>query len=430
MGLGTGIVRNGIILTGTMLASVQVAHAAEDGTQVEAFNAALIERDAGNLYKAIESLHGILAASPKSHRAKIELAVAYYRALIFEEAERLAQEVLAEPDTPDAVRANIENFLQLIATRRRQAEANEHRLVYEFAFGAGEDDNVNQGPSSDIIDQPAAATPLPPGVTEETDAFATIAARLSHTYTFPGSLQVGERAGQLLWQTQLSLFRKHYQDEKDFNVDVASISTGPAVFVTKAWRAKLNARLEWLRQSDDPLAWFGSLNPSYTRITDFGEFTIDGIVQHREYFGGTNEGREGMRFGAGLSYAQLFMDDRVAFLTGLRAYDQHAEAENREHDVQEVFLGTRVKLPGQYGLHGRYSFKETDYEGNEPVIGKGRKNWEHRLVMGGQYTFRDFGVLDDWVLSANLSRTVNHSNGDVFEFDRTEWSLSASRKFK
>lgn len=409
---------------------VSHAEGADENTElVDVFNEAIIERDAGNLYKAIESLHGVLNKAPQSHRAKIELAVAYYRALIFEEAERLAREVLAVPDTPEAVRKNVQNFLDLIEKRRSQAQEKKHRFIYEIALGAGEDDNVNQGPGSDIVD--GFNQPLT-GVSDRDDIFATIAARMSHTYTFPGTLQVGKRAGQLLWQSQGSLYRKTYEQEKDFNIDVVSVSTGPALFVTKSWRAKLNLQVDWLRQSDDPLGVFSSLNPSFTWITGHGEYTVDGIFQHREYFASNNEGREGMRLGAQLSYAKLFNNSTMAFSSGVKYYDQHAEQERQEHDVIEGFVGLRWKMSSDSSLQGRYSFKLSDYEGVEPSSGKGRRNREHKVDVGGQIAFPSMGMslLDNWVLGSFVTYTDNKSNAEIFEYDRTEVRFTASRKFE
>ncbi len=396
---------------------------------VEVFNSAIIERDAGNLYAAIEALHGVLAQAPQSHRAKIELAVAYYRALVFEEAERLAREVLKVPNTPEAVRKNVENFLSLIEKRRAQARKQKHRFVYEVALGGGEDDNVNQGPGSDIVD--GFNQPLT-GVSNREDIFATIAARMNHTYTFPGTLQVGDRAGQLLWQSQASVYRKTYKDEKDFNIDVISLSTGPALFVTRDWRAKLNLQVDYIRQSDDPLAVFSSLNPSFTWITGHGEYTVDGIVQHREYVNSANEGREGIRLGGQLSYARLFYDSSVAFSTGIKYYDQHAEQERQEHDALEGFLGLRWKMSEDSSVQGRYSYRVSDYEGVEPSSGKGRRSREHKVDLGGQISFPRLGIgwLDNWVLGSFVTYTDNQSNAEIFEYDRTEVRFTASRKFK
>ncbi len=416
-------------LTGFSAPAIAEEEPQENAALVEVFNEAIIERDAGNLYAAIEALHGVLSQAPQSHRAKIELAVAYYRALVFEEAERLARDVLAVPDTPEAVRKNVENFLALIDKRRKQAREQQHRFVFEIALGGGEDDNVNQGPGSDIVD--GFNQPLT-GVKNREDIFATVAARVNHTYTFPGTLQVGDRAGQLLWQSQASIYRKTYQDEKDFNVDVVSVSTGPALFVTKAWRAKLNLQVDGLRQSDDPLGVFSSLNPSFTWITGHGEYTLDGIFQHREFFQGSNEGREGMRLGGQLSYARLFSNSSLAFSTGVKYYDQHAESERQEHDVLEGFMGLRWKMSEDSSLQGRYSYKVTDYEGVEPSSGKGRRNREHKLDLGGQIAFPSMGIglLDNWVLGSFMTYTDNQSNADVFEYDRTELRFTASRKFK
>jgi len=60
----------------------------------ELFRQAMKKRDAGNIYSAIEDFQSILSIQPKLHRARLEMAVAYYQIYKFEEAVKEAEAVL------------------------------------------------------------------------------------------------------------------------------------------------------------------------------------------------------------------------------------------------------------------------------------------------------------------------------------------------
>ena len=71
------------------------------------FKKAMAARDNGNVAESIAIFEAILSQEPSLHRARLELAVAYYRVTQYEEARRQAQKVLDNPDTPISVRLGI-----------------------------------------------------------------------------------------------------------------------------------------------------------------------------------------------------------------------------------------------------------------------------------------------------------------------------------
>jgi len=89
----------------------------------QAYQKALELRAGGDLFGAIDSLNNILSSRPTSHRARLELAVSYYRAARYEEALEHAREVLADPSTPPEVRDTIELFLDQVAAIKSADES-------------------------------------------------------------------------------------------------------------------------------------------------------------------------------------------------------------------------------------------------------------------------------------------------------------------
>jgi hypothetical protein len=99
------------------------------------------------LKTAIRAFSTILDIEPELNRAKLELALAYYRSMRYEEAEKLAQKVLDDPKTPPEVRVTILAFLAQVK-RDSEAFGQKHSVKPFVAAGIMHDSNVNVGPTS------------------------------------------------------------------------------------------------------------------------------------------------------------------------------------------------------------------------------------------------------------------------------------------
>ena len=82
------------------------------------FEEAMDSRESGKVFDAIKIFENILATNPYLNRARLELAVAYHEASMYEQAINQFQIVLDDPD-----KWNRETFQELI-------DSNETRRVY------------------------------------------------------------------------------------------------------------------------------------------------------------------------------------------------------------------------------------------------------------------------------------------------------------
>ncbi|WP_207891801.1 tetratricopeptide repeat protein [Thiogranum longum] len=101
------------------------------------------------LKTAIRAFSKILDINPRLHRAKLELALAYYRSLRYEKAEKLAKEVLDNPATPPEVRVTILAFLAQVK-RDSQQYGQKNAFKPFISGGVMHDSNVNVGPNDSI----------------------------------------------------------------------------------------------------------------------------------------------------------------------------------------------------------------------------------------------------------------------------------------
>lgn len=393
----------------------------------KAYQNALEMRAGGDLFGAIDSLNNILNSRPTSHRARLELAVSYYRAARYEDARQHAERVLSDDSTPPKVRETIELFLDQVAAIKTADDDARHRYSGSVGIGSGYDDNVNVGPSKDTFDINGSEFRILAGGKVQSDAFASINLRGEHTYRMPGSVGIGERPVQTLWQSNASMYRKEYQDEHPYTTDVVSISTGPAWVSRTNWRAAINLQADYIRLGDNALALYSSLNPSYTIVSGDNEYNFRGQWLYREFMTETNEDREGNRFGLGFDYSHRF-SSILSFQGGLSGYNQDARVENQRFDAIEGYASLYWLAWTGGAVYGQANYEETDYDGEEILFATGRREREQRYILGMTHNFNE-GSMDGWGFGARLAYTDTHANVDIYEYDRTEFTMDLTRRF-
>ncbi|MFY9477482.1 MAG: hypothetical protein WAQ08_07440 [Aquabacterium sp.] len=125
----------------------------------EQYRQALYQRETGEPYTAIETLESLLSANPTLNRARMELAVAYYRTLNFARAKAESQRVLDDPQTPENVKLSVLSFLKQLELEEKAAFEKPHKFEPNVALGLLYDSNVNAGPDNALIGPGLLLTP-------------------------------------------------------------------------------------------------------------------------------------------------------------------------------------------------------------------------------------------------------------------------------
>jgi hypothetical protein len=391
------------------------------------FQEAMDLRTDGDLYGSIDALNHILTNQPRLSRARLELAVAYYRAARYQQAVAQAQMVLSDPNTPAQVKETVGLFLDQIMSVEEADNARRHTVTGSYGFGAGHDSNINAGPGQDIFPVRGFELILSPGDEQQSDAYANAAISMEHSYRMPGSVDIGVRPVQMFWQSEVGYYRKEYIDEHPFTVDVVNMSTGPALISRTNWRAKMNVAIDWVRLGDNSLAFYTSLNPTHTLVNGKHEFTSSLVWLYREFIQKEYENREGHRYGASFDYGYRFTPT-VSMQVGLGGYRQKARVKVEEYDVMEFRMGTYWSAWNGGSVFGRASYEESNYKGQEPVFDTGRMEREHRVMLGLNHAIKS-GWLEGWVIDSRITYTDTHANIDIYRFIRKEFSLDINKSF-
>jgi hypothetical protein len=411
-----------------LLVTAPAAWAVEDEELEAQFKEGMEALEDNRLKTAIEAFNSILSSEPSLHRARLELAVAYYRSLQFEEARRLAQEVLDDPTTPPQVRVTILAFLAQVD---KDAKAAEQRHEFKPFVSAGYlyDSNATVGPSVDTIEINGIEVPITAGQ-EQSDTALVLSGGVSHRYNTGKTFTSGERVGQIGWLSQLSMYSREYQDVDNSDQFILSASTGPAWVVLREWRAALNLRLDKIWLGDEELALFTSLNPLVTYQFNNGELTFTATVTDRSYDDSANDAREGTYITGGTSLGIYFNQRKVATQAGLNLFNFDAEDDQWSNDGWELFAGAIVKAWPQGQIYTRASLKSIEYD--DPALDLGsslvRDDTLGNLVIGFSHEFSG-GYLEKWKLNGSYNMTDNDSNVVLTDYERQQIGLNLSKTF-
>ena len=75
---------------------------------------------------------------------------------------------------------------------------------------------------------------------------------------------MGQRNAQFLWQSNANAYRRDYRAMDGFDLDVVSVSTGPALIAAKHLRMNVDLQADYMRLGNARLAMFKSIVPSVT----------------------------------------------------------------------------------------------------------------------------------------------------------------------
>lgn len=408
-----------------------LAHAQDAPYELTAddqFRYALYLRETGRPYSAIETLESLLAAHPSLNRARLELAVAYYRTLNFARAQAEAQRVLNDRSTPANVRLSVLSFIKQIELEESTRAAQTHRFEPTVSLGLFHDSNANAGPSDVVL--PGDLVLSPNGL-KQSDSGRVAQAGITHTWVGSDPIRLNEAAARLNWTSQASIYRKAHATLSDYNLTVLSLSTAPGLQFNDGERANLNVQLDRLSLGGSVLAHYTSLSPSYTwRMLNGAEISLDGQWVRRQFDRAEDADRNSHYHALTLAYARRAWHNQLALQLGGSVFRESArsaaDSERFSNRGQDLFAGLRYSAWSGGALYTRASWRRTQYRGLEPVYGAARRETERRVELGISHRFAD-GWLDHWQLAGTVTFIDNAANLSLYDYQRSISTVTLDR---
>ena len=384
-------------------------------TPQEIFERALRERARGDLHQAIRSFHAILNGNPGLNRARLELAVAYYQAMDHGAALEQARRVLADPATPPAVRANVQRLVAQI-----EAEAEPHRFGGTASVGLLYDSNVSAGPSTPGLS-------LDPSAVKRSDSALTVTLGSSHRYLSKMRPGIGGRDGALLWQSQALVSQIAYRNESDFDLQVVTLTTGPAWISPPRLRALAPLQFDRLNLGGNHYLDILGMSPAVVlgRLEDL-EVQLDAQLQKRAYRRQIDAGRDSRYRSFGLQAGRILSG--MTLQAGARLNSDNADDDNWDYRGTEWFGLVAGPLIRRTTGYLRFSYLRSVYDQPDPGSGIGRTDRETRWALGASYRF-GAGTDEPWSANLTLLEIDHRSDVPFYAFDRRQLSLTLTRSF-
>ena len=384
-------------------------------TPQESFERAMQERARGELHEAIRGFQSILDEHPGLGRARLELAVAYYHAMDHQAALEQARRVLDDPATPPAVRANVERLISQI-----EADAAPHRFGGSASLGYLHDSNVTAGPSSPGLSLGANAT-------RRSDNALTFGLGGTHRYLSRMRPGLGGRDGALLWQSQALLNRIAYRNESAFDLQVLTLTTGPAWISPPRLRASAPVQFERLDLGGHAYLDMLGGNPAVVFGGPAGtEAQFDAQLQRRDYRRTVDAGRDSRYRSLGLQAGRVI--GGMTLQAGARLNREDADAASWDYHGSEWFALAARRFAPYTTAYLRFTRMRSDYDEADPTAATGRTDKETRFALGAAYQFGDRPD-GPWSLAATLLEIRHRSNLPMYAFDRRQWSLTLTGSF-
>jgi len=424
--LGAGFLAASTALTAAEAQADSQAQADSEALFQEGMSA--LEDD--KLKSAIRAFSKILDAEPELDRAKLELALAYYRTMRYENAQKLAQEVLDDPTTPPEVRVTVLAFLAQVKRDAEQFRQKNNLSSFAMA-GLMHDSNINVGPTNANIRIGDVPLSLTQNSLKKSDNAGVYNIGVDHLYQTGKHIDVGETGSLLMWQTSASVYYRDYNNFNEFDLGIASIKTGPSLLNLRHWRASLQVGTDFLTLDDEALGWFTSVNPSITWQYRNGEINWDAIYTRRFYNRNIDEGRKGDYLSTGLTAGRYYDRRRVSATLGGRLIKFLANDDEFGYGGFQVSVGISSVTYRNGSVYARQRYGYYDYEGRDPIGQKSREENEYRSTLGLSHEFNEpEDLLKGWVANLFWERTQNDSNiGQLYSYTRYQGMISLSRNF-
>jgi cell division septation protein DedD len=370
--------------------------------------------DSGNPAKASLVFERILAVRPEFAGARLDIARAYYALGNYDQAKAELETVLTLNPPPQA-KAVSEQYLVAI---EKAAEEKDTTLSGYVEARLGYDTNVNNSTDREKVYVPALAVnmALSPTNVKSEDMYGALAGGASLQHRLKG---------QLWSYLDVDGALRRNSTESAFDLDGLMFRGGLRVVETRdSYRMGLRAGRSWLDGSTYRNTvglegdWRRLINER-NQLALFGQYSQN---RYPDY-----EINDADQILGGLSWLHAIVAPYKPILFA-SAYIGSEEDKNGRADGGRILYGLRVG--GQAKLNEQtYLFANTgglygDYDKTNVSFLQTREDL--------QYDFR-FGLhwrpLEDWTITPQIAYIENDSNIDIYEYDRTDVSLTVRRDF-
>jgi tetratricopeptide (TPR) repeat protein len=372
--------------------------------------------DSGKADKATLAFERVIAINPNFAGARLDMARAYYQLGDLTRA-RAEFDIVLQQNPPEEARQTVQRYLAAIEAA---GKAQQRRVRAYLEYSLGHDSNINNSTSQSLVTAPGIGNisfTLDPTSVRTSSGFNGLAAGGEVVENvLPGLAVFAGADWRLRDNSKSDVF--DYQNF-DYRAGLMIGQANNQLRVTGNYgRYYLNSAFN--RDADGLGAdWRYALSPSsqLNLFSQYGRVRLTGEATRVNSFNSTTSGIGGLHaFGDGsaaLFGAFFFGDERDVI--------GRADGPKRFHGLR---VGGQAKLRDDIDLFG-YGSAQRGYYGKENVSFLATRLDETTDVgIGLNWRF-----MKDWALRPQVLHTRNTSNIPIYQFTRTEASISVRRDF-
>jgi len=371
--------------------------------------------DSGKPDKATIAFERVLAVDPNFAGARIDMGRAYYQLGDYARAKAEFENALTQ-NPPPVARATINNYLAEIEKREN---AKKTRATGYLELSAGRDSNVNFATSESQIAVPALGNLIftlnPTGVEASSWYLGSaLGAEINHQF----NPTLGVFAGA-------DVRARDNTSERAFNslsIDGrAGVTLGQGANVVRLGVLAGNYALNGKSNRDTSgfnAEWRHLLNPA-NQLSVFG--------QHARYrFEPTIDVNDFDQSTYGVSWLRVVGDGKGLVIASLFTGNERAPLRaDGGKDFSGLRLGGQVQLNPKSELFAGVGVQTSEYDAVNAAFLKVRDDTQVDANIGLNWHYDKL-----WTVRPQISYIRNNSNIEIFQFDRTDISISIRRDFK
>ncbi len=351
----------------------------------------------------------ILMSHPDRHRARFQLAVAYYHLQAFVLAEEQFMKLL---DTlpPKEFKQAIDAYLERIRESRQK-----HHFDFDAQIGLTYDSNANIGPDKALIQTASGPIATPDGTAQEPN-WATLL-DLSGTHQFEISA-----TGDWAWQNSVRLNNSFYE-ESQYTLNMLSLYSGP-IYGNDDMQIKLPVTADIIWYASDLYAQYYGITPALViRHTPHFFTNWMGTAQSREYV--TDHDKDGSYVALSVSPRYFWDDDNYMMQATLGCFFENTESAIYTNKGLAGSLGLFAVLTDKMSVYAEAGYQNPRYEQEDDYFGEFQEDEQYRGTVSLSY-------LLPWLnLAANITfeYTRNHSEIDYYDYTRRTTTFTLNKRF-
>jgi tetratricopeptide (TPR) repeat protein len=363
-----------------------------------------------NLYEnAAAAYERILMSYPDRHRARFQLAVAYYhlQALVLAEEQFMK---LIDTLPPREFKQAIDAYLERIRESRQK-----HRFNFDAQIGLTYDSNANIGPDKDLIQTASGPIATPDGAVQYPN-WATLL-DLNGTHQFDIST-----TGEWKWENSVRANNSFYE-ESQFTLNMFSLSSGP-LYGNDDMQIRLPATADIIWYASDFYAQYYGITPALV-LRHCPHFFYDWMAtaQIREY--ATDHDKDGSYFALSVSPRYFWHDDKYMVQTTLGYFFENTEAAIYTNKGLAGSLGLFAALTDKMSVYAEAGYQNPPYDQEDDYFKKIQEDKQYQGTVSLSY------LLPWQDLAANITfeYTRNHSETDYYDYTRRTTTFTLNKRF-